>query len=349
MNYPKSSGALKHDFNSGKVGGRMYSQQSFSRRLARFSGWLLAFAGLLVFSLPLLAQTTVGTGSIVGTVTDPSGAVLRDARVAITNTATGQVISTATNSSGAHNSGALVPGSYKVQITAKGFSSVSLPVTVQVGNTSTANAKLQIGQESQVVEVQASEVQVNTEQPTVQGVLNAQQIENLPVNGRNFLDLAQLEPGVQIQDGQNFDPTKAGYSSISFGGRFGRTARVNVDGVDVSDETVGTTTSDIPASAIDEFQLSQSSLDLSQDLTSSGAVNVTTKSGTNTLHGEAFGFFRDHSMAAASAGGQDLYSQRHQYGAKLGGPFIKNRLFFFGDGERTKQASFAPVVLTGTP
>jgi len=76
----------------------MYSQQSFSRRLARFSGWLLAFAGLLVFSLPLLAQTTAGTGSIVGTVTDPSGAVLRDARVAITNTATGQVISTATNS-----------------------------------------------------------------------------------------------------------------------------------------------------------------------------------------------------------------------------------------------------------
>ncbi len=120
-------------------------------------------------------------------------------------------------------------------------------------------------------------VSVNTEQATVQGVLTSAQIENLPVNGRNFLDLAQLEPGVQIQDGQNFDPTKAGYSSISFGGRFGRTARINVDGVDVSDETVGTTTADIPASAIDEFQLSQSSLDLSQDLTSSGAVNVTTQ------------------------------------------------------------------------
>src|SRR5690348_16791726 len=162
-----------------------------------------------------------------------------------------------------------------------------MPVTVQVGNPSTANAKLQVGQESQVVEVQASEVQVNTEQPTVQGVLNATQIENLPVNGRNFLDLAQLEPGVQIQDGQNFDPTKAGYSSISFGGRFGRTARINVDGVDISDETVGTTTADIPASAIDEFQLSQSSLDLSNDLTSSGAVNVTTRSGTNAFHGEA--------------------------------------------------------------
>src|SRR6202166_4072091 len=137
------------------------------------------------------------------------------------------------------------------------------------------------------------------------------QVNNTPVNGRNFLDLAQLEPGVQIQDGTNFDPTKGGYSSISFGGRFGRTARINVDGVDISDETVGTTTQDIPASAIDQFQISQSSLDLSQDLTFPGAVNVTTKSGTNALHGEAFGFFRDHSLNAASPGAGDLYRRAH--------------------------------------
>src|SRR6202035_2670745 len=142
-----------------------------------------------------------------------------------------------------------------------------------------------------------------TEQATVQGVITENQIANLPVNGRNFLDLAQLEPGVQIQDGQNFDPTKAGYSSISFGGRYGRTARIEVDGVDVSDETVGTTTTDIPASAIQEFQISQSSLDMSTELTSSGAVNVTTKSGTNGFHGEAFGQFRDNRAGAAALPG----------------------------------------------
>jgi hypothetical protein len=296
-----------------------------------------------------MSQTTLSTGSIVGTVADPSGAVVSSAKVVITNISTGQQTALSSNASGEYSSGPLAPGNYKVQISAKGFSTVSERTVVQVGNTATVNANLIVGQESTVVEVEGSAVQVNTEQATVQGVLTSTQIENLPVNGRNFLDLAQLEPGVQIQDGQNFDPTKAGYSSISFGGRFGRTARINVDGVDVSDETVGTTTSDIPASAIDEFQLSQSSLDLSQDLTSSGAVNVTTRSGTNAYHGEAFGFFRDHSMAAASAGGQDLYSQRSQYGARLGGPVIKNKLFFFGDGERTKQASFAPVVLSGTP
>lgn len=311
---------------------------------------LVSLCALVIFGYSsLFAQTTLSTGSINGTVADPTGAVVSNAKVTIVSASTGQKVELTSNAAGVFSSGPLAPDTYKVQVSAKGFSTVSQNVVVQVGNTASVNAKLAVGQESTVVEVQGSSVQVNTEQATVQGVLTSSQIENLPVNGRNFLDLAQLEPGVQIQDGQNFDPTKAGYSSISFGGRFGRTARINVDGVDVSDETVGTTTADIPASAIDEFQLSQSSLDLSQDLTSSGAVNVTTRSGTNALHGEAFGFLRDHSLDAASPGGQDLYMQRQQYGARLGGPIVKNKLFFFGDGERTKQGSFAPVILTGTP
>ncbi|PYX46984.1 MAG: hypothetical protein DMG79_15035 [Acidobacteria bacterium] len=311
-------------------------------------GWLavLTFA---LFSSLLFAQTTVGTGSIVGTVTDASGAVVSGAVVAITNVGTAQVASVTTNDSGTFNSGALTPGEYKVQVTAKGFSSVSQRITVQVGNTSTFNPKLAVGQESQIIEVQASEVQVNTEQASVQGVLTATQIENLPVNGRNFLDLAQLEPGVQIQDGTNFDPTKVGYSSISFGGRFGRSARIEVDGVDVSDETVGTTTQDIPASSIAEFQISQSKLDLSNDLTSSGAVNVTTKSGTNSYHGDAFGSFRDHTALAAAlptpAGLRAPGFQRNQFGADLGGPVIKDKLFFFADGERTLNNLQSPVSL----
>ena len=155
-----------------------------------------------------------------------------------------------------------------------------MTVTVLVGNTATVNVNLQIGQENEVIEVRGSEMRVNTEQPTVQGVLTAQQIENLPVNGRNFLDLAQLEPGVQIQDAANFGLGKDGFSSVSFGGRFGRAARIEVDGIDVSDEILGSTTTNIPASGIQEFQLSQSSMDLSTELTTSGAINVTTRSGT---------------------------------------------------------------------
>src|SRR6266851_4925109 len=309
----------------------------------------LIAAFLLVVPTHVAAQATVGTGSIQGTITDPDGASVANANITITNKAIGNSLKITSSSTGTFSSGSIPPGVYVVRVEAPGFQTVVTTMTVEVGVVASANTQLRLGKTTDVIEVTGSTVQVNTEQATVQGVLTTEQIENLPINGRNFLDLAQLEPGVQIQDGGNFDPTKNGFSSISFGGRFGRTARVNVDGVDVSDETVGTTTADVPASAIDEFQISQSSLDLSQDLTSSGAVNVTTKSGTNTLHGEAFGFFRDHSMGAAAPGGQDLYNQRSQYGARLGGPVIKNKLFFFADGERTKQASFAPVVLAGTP
>jgi hypothetical protein len=292
----------------------------------------------------LLAQTTISTGSIVGTVTDPSGAVVSGAKVTITNKATGQVVTTTTTSSGTYASGALTPGDYLVRIEGQGFKTTQLPVTVQVNTTASGNVKLEVGQSAQVVEVQASELAVNTEQATVQGVLTSEQIENLPINGRNFLDLAQLEPGVQIQDGGTFDPTKNGFSSVSFSGRFGRTARIEVDGVDISDETVGTTTQNLPLGAIQESSLQQSSLDLSTELTSSGAIGITTKSGTNALHGEGFYYFRDQSLNANLPGASKNPFQRNQFGGSLGGPIVKDKLFFFFDAERTKQDLLDPVI-----
>src|SRR6202167_5706319 len=320
---------------------------SFSRPSVRFLVLALVTLFALFVSTAAFSQTSISTGSIVGNVTDATGAVLPNARVTITGP-TGQTLHVTSNSSGSYSQGALIPGTYQVLVEVKGFKTSQLSLDVRVDNAANGSIKLEIGQESTVVEVQGSEVQVNTEQATVQGVLTASQIENLPVNGRNFLDLAQLEPGVQIQDGQNFDPTKAGYSSISFGGRFGRTARIEVDGVDVSDETVGTTTTDIPSSAIQEFQISQSSLDMSTELTSSGAVNVTTKSGSNGFHGEAFGQFRDSSFAAAlpTPVGFTAPFQRSQYGGSFGGPVIKNKLFFFMDGERTIQHTAVTVPIS---
>lgn len=296
----------------------------------------------------LSAQTTISTGSIQGTVVDQSSAVVANAKVSVTNKATGRVITVTTTSAGTYTSGALTPGNYTVRIEATGFKTSEMPVTVQVGVTAAGNMRLQVGQAAQVIQVQASQLQVNTEQATVQGVLTTQQIENLPINGRNFLDLAQLEPGVQIQDGGNFDPTKNGFSSISFGGRFGRTARIEVDGLDISDETVGTTTQNVPESAIQEFQIQQSSLDLSTELTSSGSVNVSTKSGTNAYHGEAYYLFRDQNFDANLPGASDNYFQRNQFGGSFGGAIIKDRLFFFLDGERTKQDLLNPVLPGGT-
>jgi len=314
---------------------------------ARVCGTILfVFFFVLLFSVLGFAQSTVGTGSIQGTVTDQTGAVVPNPKVTITNKATGAALHPGTSPTGGYSSGPIQPGDYIVRVEAKGFRTIEQPVTVQVGNTATVSPKLSIGQESQVVEVQGSAIAVNTEQATVQGVVGLQQIENLPVNGRNFLDLAQLEPGVQIQEGSTFDPTKNGFSSISFQGRFGRTARIEVDGVDVSDETVGTTTQNIPASAIQEFQLSQSSLDLSTELTSSGAVNVTTRSGSNAVHGEAFGLFRGNQIAAALPGPTAPPFQREQFGGNLGGAIIKDKLFWFIDAERTKQSLTAAEPFT---
>ncbi|MGB8582836.1 MAG: TonB-dependent receptor [Candidatus Sulfotelmatobacter sp.] len=298
-------------------------------------------------SVALFAQTTISTGSIQGSVTDPSGAVVSGAKISIVNKATGRVINTKSTSAGAYASGALTPGDYTLRVEAQGFKTSEVPVTVQVGVTSSGNVKLQLGQSTQVVHVQAEAVAVHTQQATVQGVLTSQQIENLPINGRNFLDLAQLEPGVQIQDGGNVDPIKNGFFSISFGGRFGRTARIEVDGLDISDETVGTTTQNVPASGIQEFQIQQSSLDLSTELTSSGSVNVTTKSGTNKYHGEGYYYFRDQTFDANLPGGSDNYFQRSQFGGNFGGPILKDKLFFFLDVERTKQDLIDPVLPSG--
>lgn len=304
----------------------------------RMVAQMLACIALIMFSsAAVFAQSTVGTGSIEGIVTDQTGAVLSGAKVTVTNKGTAATLTLTTTTAGAFSTGPIQPGDYTLRVENKGFKTTERTVVVQVGQTASGNVQLQVGQESQVIEVQGSAVAVNTEQATVQGVLTASQIDNLPVNGRNFLDLAQLEPGVQIQEGSTFDPTKNGFSSISFEGRFGRTARIELDGVDVSDETVGTTTQNIPASAIQEFQLSQSSMDLSTELTSSGAVNVTTRSGSNNVHGEAFGLFRGNQAAARLPGPSAPPFQRQQWGGRLGGYLIKDKLFYFIDGERTKQ------------
>jgi hypothetical protein len=321
---------------------RQWGSSDRTHRISVSAAMLVVVLGLVISAF---SQTTVSTGGIQGTVTDPSGALISGAKVSLSNVTTGEIASVNTNSSGAYTFAFLKPGDFVVTVEAKGFKTTRMSLVVKVDTTVNGGAKLVIGNDSESVDVLASDLQVNTTQAIVQGVLTSGQIADLPMNGRNFLDLAQLEPGIQMQDGTNVDPTKGGYSSISFGGRWGRTARIEVDGADVSDETVGTTTADIPSSAIQEFQISQSSLDMSTELTSSGSVNVTTKSGTNNYHGEAFGQLRDSSLGAVlpTPPGIEAPYQRSQYGGAFGGPVIQRKLFFFVDGERNIQHTAAPV------
>lgn len=314
----------------------------WSRRIVLATLWL---------SLSCLAfgQTTVSQGSIQGTVTDQTNAVVPGANITITSLSTGQTVNVKTTSAGTYNSGGLPVGDYQLRVQAKGFKTTQLSVSVQIAVTSSGNVKLEIGQETTTIDVQAATVTVNTEQSAVQGVLNGEQIDNMPVNGRSFLDLAQLEPGVQMQDGANFDPTKVGYNSVSINGDFGRTPRIEVDGLDISDETVGTTTQNIALSSIQEFNIGRSSFDISSEITGTGTINVATRSGTNTLHGEAFYQFRDYRAGFADLPG-DVSSQfqRNQFGGRLGGAIIKNKLFFFIDSERLKQDS-SDAVVVGAP
>jgi hypothetical protein len=299
-----------------------------------------------LISTPTYAQSTGSTGGITGTVTDSQGASVAGATVTIFSRETGFSVTLESGASGLFNLGNLAPGNYVVKIASSSFKTVQVSVTVQVGQIITVNQTLELGAASSTIEVSTSGAQVNQEQASVQDVLTAKDIDQLPVNGRNFLDLATLEPGVQIQDGATFDPTKNGYSSLSFGGRYGRAARILVDGVDISDETVGTVTQNIPESAIQEFQVAQSTLDLSSEVTSSGTVNVVTKSGTNDWHGQAYYYGRSDQISARIAPEQ-LPFGRKQFGGDFGGAIIKDKLFFFGDVERTDQSLQNPVQLNG--
>jgi len=321
----------------------MNSRSTRTTILSTFFATILAIL-FIVNPTTAYGQATTSTGSIQGTIVDAKGGVVSGAKVTVTNKGTGQMSTPAVSDAGVYVSGSLKPGEYVVRVEAAGFKTAEVAVVVEVGVVSAGNVTLDIGSEKTVVTVEASAIAVNEDQPTVQGVLTSQQIETLPINGRNFLDLAQLEPGVQIQDGANFDPTKNGFSSISFAGHFGRTTRIEVDGVDISDETVGTTTQNIPQLSIREFQIGQSSLDLSTELTSTGTVNVVTRSGTNDFHGEGFFNWRGDSVSA-KLGSLPSPFDRKQYGARFGGPIFKDKLFIFGAGERAQQSLQALQVI----
>lgn len=303
--------------------------------------------GLLV--LLLSASSVFGQhirGAIEGTVKDPNGALVPGASVTLRRNSTGTELSATTNAEGSFGFQNLEPDKYTVTIEKQGFSKyVETDVTVSVGQVTPVSVGLKVGDTSAVVQVvsTSSEATVDTTRPTVDGVVTPKQIENLPLNGRNFLDLAQQEPGVQVRDGGDFDPTKNQMVGVSMGGRSGRSTRIQVDGVDITDETVGTTTANISNETIQEFQISRSTLDASTDLTSSGAINIVTKSGNNEFHGSGFGFFRDERFSADLRLDKTKPTtvkpafDRQILGGSAGGRIVKDKLFWHVEFENNNQ------------
>jgi hypothetical protein len=308
------------------------------------AGAATLLAGSLLFSLggatpALHAQAiSVNGGSIQGTITDSTGAVVPGANILLTSKETGYSKSLKTDGSGVYSVGPLNPGHYVLNITAQGFQTLSVQTVIRVGTATSGTYKLTIGSEATKIVVDAGAIQVNTDQAGVSDVITRDQIQSLPINGRNFLDIAQLQPGVILQSGETFDPTKAGYSAISVGGVSGRTTRILLDGQDITDETVGTTIMNVDEGAVDEFQLNRSTQDVSGEVTSTGQVLVATRSGTNDFHGETFYNFQDHTVGfARTTGGFDAPFQRNQFGGSVGGPIIHDKLYFFANSERIKQ------------
>jgi hypothetical protein len=305
---------------------------------------------LVVFVAMSFGQaTSVNGGSIQGTITDATGAVVPGAPITILANDTGTTKKVVTDNAGFYSVGPLNPGPYTVTITMQGFQTLTVKTEVKTGTVTSGNFRLTLGSATETVEVNASSLQVNTEQPGVSDVISREQIDTLPVNGRNFLDLAQIEPGVILQSGESFDPTKAGYSAIGMSGVSGRTTRILLDGQDITDETVGTTIFNVSSGAIGDFQLNRSTQDVSGDVTSTGQVLVSTNTGTNAYHGQAFYQFQDHSVGFAKTfGGIDSPFQRNQFGGGVGGPILKDKLFFFANAERIKQESPVAVQVGST-
>jgi Carboxypeptidase regulatory-like domain len=297
--------------------------------------------------LPAHGQAISMTGgSIQGTVTDPNGAVLQGAKITIASDETGFSKTLTSDSAGVYSLGPLNPGRYSISVDVSGFQHMVVKTTVSLGTVSSGDVKLQVGSAGVTVEVSSADIQVNTEQVGVAGVVTSEQIDTLPINGRNILDIAQIQPGVILQSGQDFDPTKTGYSALGVNGQNGRSTRILIDGQDISDETVGTVIFNVPEGAIGEFQLNRSNQDVSGEVTSTGQVLMSTKSGANRFHGNAFGIFQDARAGFAGingADGSDSPFQRNQFGGYLGGRILKDKLFFFGGAERNKQFDSSPV------
>jgi hypothetical protein len=332
-----------------------FGMRKYSAYLQKRTGWVAAALSILITLLLVSAAFAQSpTGDIQGTVTDATGAVIVNAKVTITETATGRTIETTSNDAGLYTAFHLLPGEYTVKVEKEGFSSFTEKVEVRAGQVVPVSPKMKVGTSATTVEVSGQGIVIaDVTRSTVDGVIEAEQIKNLPLNDRNFLDLASLEPGVFVRDGGFIDPTKSlTYRTVGVDGRSGTGTRVQVDGIDITDETVGTTLSNVPNDAVKEFQLSQSTLDLSTSLTSSGAVNIITQSGGNQIHGSGFEFFRDKNMSARGADqltGETF--RRHQYGFSAGGPFIKDKLFWWVTGEHLTQLALDPTTISkaGTP
>jgi hypothetical protein len=307
------------------------------------SGWQLLFnVGALFLFVATGAAQVLGTGVINGEVLDQQGAVVRGAHITVTQKDTGLQRATSSSGSGLFALNNLAPGEYEVRAAAAGFANYVAPVRLEVGQQVNLRIKLTLATQQTVLVIDDTDnlAQVNTVSSVVDGVVNSGQIDSLPLNGRNFLELALLMPGNTIAP--NFDPTKQGTVIISSAGQLGRGGNVSIDGMDDNDDVVGGMLLNVPEDSVQEFQVATNRFSAEFGRSGSAVVNVVTKSGTNTLHGSALIYERDKGLQAAiptfnptssnlsAPSGQTPPFSRQQYSGTLGGPLVRDKAWLFG-------------------
>ncbi len=302
---------------------------------------------LTIFAPNLRAQQAAAT--LRGVVTDPNGAVVTGAAVRATNVATRAARETRTNDEGAYVLSNLPPGDYEVRGEAQGFDVLTTAVRLQVGQSVTADLALGVSVKTEVVCLDCGAdlaPLVDTESSKVDGVINGREIASLPLNGRNFLELALLIPG--NAPAPNFDPTKSNTIVISSAGQLGRGGNVTVDGADNNDDVVGGAVQNISQDAVQEFQIATNRFSAQLGRSGSSVINVVTKSGSNELHGSAAFYYRGSLFQGLPATFDRTLNDeppfdREQYSFTLGGPLKKDEAWFFGSVEYRNQDGAALV------
>lgn len=317
-----------------------------SRRFPLFQHSFLIAALLVAFSSYLAAQDA--TGRIVGTVTDRTGAVVPGAHIVITNAETHSVRETVTDATGFYQVLALPIGNYTVAADHKGFNPVNTNSSkLEINQSLRIDIRLEVGTKTETVTVDSTATTVETINPTMGSTISDRSVQDLPLNGRNVLDLALLQPGVLPADNpNNLSATSATMGFSISGGRNDSNTFI-LDGGANNDLLDNGVVYNPNPDAVQEFKVLTSNFTAEYGRNGGGIVTVVTKSGTNALHGSAYEYNRNDAYNA-----NDFFSnfnnqprgvlKRNQFGGTIGGPFMKDKFFFFGSYEGQRQSQLLP-------
>jgi outer membrane receptor protein involved in Fe transport len=304
-----------------------------------------ALSFLLALGCVIVHAQVTATGNLSGIITDQSEAVVRGAAVQISTSATGLFREITTGEAGTYRFDLLPPGTYTVKVLMTGFRAVVFgDVGVAVGQTTTIDATLSPSSKAETVTVEATGTPlVDIQSSDVRLLVNTSMVERLPLNGRDFVNLAIIAPGAKPVDA--YDPTKRRMGVFAVNGSSGRNVNLTVNGIDDKDNTVGGPVMQMPLEAIQEFLISTQRFSAANGRSEGAAINVITKSGTNNLHGSLYFFDRHEALNALNyfekienggSGEKSPYS-REQFGGSIGGPVRKDHDFLFFTLERERE------------